>query len=86
MLRRMWLTLLLFLLPGAMTAVEAAGRGTQHAVMAGIVTGDAADTLQATPRLGVTSRNRRQRCGGEYGGGGLHVGNPFIFLRRVSRS
>ena len=51
--------LLQFLLPGAVAALEAAGRGTQQAVTGGIVTGDAADhrALQATPGLGVTGRN-----------------------------
>src|SRR5229473_647532 len=41
--RRPALALLLFLLLGAVAAVEAAGGGAEHAVMAGIVTGDAAD-------------------------------------------
>jgi len=58
--------LLQFLLPGAVTAVEAAGGRAEQAVTAGIMTGDAADhrALQATPGLGVTSRNH-ERCGGE---------------------
>ena len=58
--RMLWRTLLLtLLLPGAVTAVEAAGSRAEQAVVAGIMTGDAADhrALQATPGLGVTGRN-----------------------------
>src|SRR5260370_2923036 len=49
----------------AVAAVEAAGGGAEHAVMARIVTGDAADhgTFQAA--LGVGRRGRRQRERGD---------------------
>ena len=78
MLRRVLLALLLlFGFFGAMTAVEAAGRGTKQAVVADIMTGDAADhrALQATFCRGVTHRER-ERCGGKQGGDRLHGGSP----------
>jgi hypothetical protein len=50
--------LLALLLLGAMTAIETSGRRTEHAVMAGIVSGNAADhgALQAAFGFGVTGR------------------------------
>jgi hypothetical protein len=46
--------LLALLLIGAMAAIGASGNGPEHAMMTGIVTGDAADhgTLQAALGLG----------------------------------
>src|SRR6266404_2343885 len=66
--------LLLFLLLGAVAAVQAAGGGAEHAVMAGIVTGDAADrgAFQAAFCIGRRSRNQRQGGGGKNGGCGFH--------------
>src|SRR5258708_18181512 len=72
--RRLTLALLLLvLLLGAVAAVEAAGGGAEHAVMAGIVTGDAADHGALQAALGVSGRSRNQRqCGdGENGRGGF---------------
>src|SRR3954452_20747761 len=56
--------LLAILLVGAVTAVGAAGDGAEHAVMAGIVTGDAADhgALQAAFCIGGRSCDERE-CG-----------------------
>ena len=58
----------LFLLFGAVAAVETAGGSSQPAVVAGIVTGDAADgcTLQAAFGFGGSSRER-ERGDGEQG-------------------
>jgi hypothetical protein len=57
--------LLLFLLPGPVAAVEAAGCSSQPAVVAGIVTGDTADccALQAALGLGGSSRERERGDG-----------------------
>jgi hypothetical protein len=57
--------LLLLLLPGAMAAIEAAGGGSQQTVMAGIVSGNAADhgALQAAFGLGAIGRN--DECDGD---------------------
>jgi hypothetical protein len=55
--RRLALTLLLpRLLLGAMAAVEASGGSAKHAVMAGIVTGDAADHGAFQAAFGVGRR------------------------------
>ena len=55
--RRLALALLQpLLLLGAVAAVEAAGGGTEHAVMAGIVTGNAADHGAFQAALGVGRR------------------------------
>ena len=53
------LLLLPLLLVGAMAAVEASGGGAEHAVMAGKVTGDAADHGAFQAALGV-GRWRRE--------------------------
>jgi hypothetical protein len=76
--RRLLMVLLLFLLPGAVTAVEATGGCTEHAMMPGKMTGSAADrrTLEATLGVGGMAREH-QRCGGEQNGDHLHGGNPF---------
>src|SRR5260370_14487187 len=78
--RRLALALLLLaLLLGAVAAVEAAGGGAEHAVMAGIMTGDAADCGAFQAALGVGGRSRNQRqCGdGKNGGCGFHdAGSP----------
>jgi hypothetical protein len=65
------------LLFGAVTAVETAGGRTKHAVMAGIVTGDAADhrALQAALGVGAAGR-KRQRRDSEQSGNGLHGSDP----------
>jgi hypothetical protein len=65
---RLLVVLLLFLLSGAVAAVEAAGGSSEPAVVAGIVTGDAADrcTLQAAFGLGGNGRER-ERGDGEQG-------------------
>jgi len=80
MLLRRLLFLLLFLLLGAVMAVEAAGRSTQHAMVTGKMTGSAADrrALQATLGLGIIGRERK-RCEGKQNGCDLHGGNPFGF-------
>ena len=63
--------LILLLLPliGVVAAVEAAGRGAEQAVMAGIVTGDAADRRAFQAALGVGScrRHKRERGDGKNG-------------------
>jgi hypothetical protein len=48
-------------------AVEAAGGGAEHAVMAGIVAGDAADhgALDAALGVGRCCRRKRERGDGE---------------------
>jgi hypothetical protein len=84
--RLAWLGLLL-LLPGlflgAMAAVGAAGDGADHAVMAGIVTGDAADHGALDAALGVGCfGGQRKRGDGEQGGNGFH-GGKFLFGRFV---
>ena len=73
--RGLTLLLLQLLLPGVAAAVDAAGDGAEHAVMAGIVTGDAADrrALQATLGIGG-GRSQRERRDGEYNGNRLHHG------------
>ena len=69
------LLLLPLLLLGAMATVEAAGSGTKHAVMTGIMTGDAADhgALQATLGLGAFGRDGErgddEQCGNDFHGG-----------------
>ena len=56
-------------------AVDAAGDGAEHAVMAGIVTGDAADRRALQAALGIGGgRSQRKRCDGEYNGNHLHHG------------
>src|ERR1700761_1764315 len=63
------LLLLARLLLGAMAAIGAAGDGAEHAVMAGIVTGDAADRGALQAALGVGGiRGQGQRCDGKQGG------------------
>src|SRR5277367_120395 len=61
--------LLARLLVGAMAAVGAAGNGAEHAVMAGIMPGNAADrgALQAALGLGRIG-GQRQRGDGKQGG------------------
>ena len=50
---------------GMVAAVEAAGGGAEHAVMAGIMTGDTADDGALDAALGVGGRCRGQnKCGG----------------------
>jgi hypothetical protein len=65
---RLLAVLLLLLLSGAVAAVKTAGGSSEPAVVAGIVTGDAADrcTLQATFGLGGNGRER-ERGDGEQG-------------------
>ncbi len=72
------LLLLLFLLFGAVMAVEATGGGAKHTVMPGKMTGCAADrgALQATLGLGIIGRERK-RCEGKQNGDHLHGGNPL---------
>jgi hypothetical protein len=66
------LLLLTLLLLGAVTPIEAASGRTKHAVMAGIMTGDAADhgTLQATLGLGALRRDGErgndEQCGYDF--------------------
>src|ERR1700733_11548565 len=66
------LLLLTLLLLGAVTAIEAASGRAKHAVMAGIVTGDAADhgALQATLGLGALGRGGKrgndEQCGNDF--------------------
>ncbi len=59
------LLLLALLLLGAMTPIEAAGGRTEHAMVTGVVTGDAADhgALQAALGLGGASGRESERCG-----------------------
>jgi hypothetical protein len=59
------LPLLQLLLPGVAAAVDASGDGAEHAVMAGIVTGDAADrcALQAALGVGWFGSQRERRDG-----------------------
>jgi hypothetical protein len=56
----------LVLLVGAVTAIEAAGRGAEYAVMTGIVTGDAADhgALDAALGVGWSGYGGESQCGG----------------------
>ena len=63
------LGLLAVLLFRAMAAVETAGRGAEHAVVAGIVTGDAADhgAFQAAFGVGRTGGQRQRGDGEHYG-------------------
>jgi len=75
------LLLLKLLLPGVAAAVDAAGDGAEHAVMAGIVTGDAADHRTLDAALGVGGiRSQRQRGNGEQSGNRFHDGSPFKWL------
>ena len=67
------LTLLLaLLLLGAMTSIKATGSCAEYAVMAGIVTGDAADrgALQATlgfgASRGASKRNNDEQCSSDF--------------------
>ena len=53
--------LLPLLLLGMMTAVETSGRGTEHAVMPGVVTGDTADHGALDAALGVGRSGQGQR-------------------------
>ena len=64
------LVLLPVLFVGAVAAVGAAGDGAEHAVVAGIVTGDAADHGALQAALGVRRRggNECKRGDGENGG------------------
>jgi hypothetical protein len=70
--------LLLLLLPGAVAAVEASGGRSKQAVMAGIVTGDAADhrTLQAALRFGRPDSECERGNDNERGDGDFHDDNP----------
>jgi hypothetical protein len=70
--------LLLLLLPGVVTAVEAAGGRSKPTVVAGIVTGDAADhrTLQTAFGFGGRRRHKRERRDGKNGGDGFQGGDP----------
>ena len=69
---RLRLLLLPLLLPGVMTPVEAAGGSSQHPMMAGIMSGDAAHhrTLDAAFGLGAIGRN-------DEGGGNKQDGNDL---------
>ena len=84
--RRGGALLLAILLLGVVAAIGAPGDGADHAVMAGIMTGDAADhrTLQAA--LGIGSAcGERERGDGEQGGDRFHGGSPLgnIELARI---
>jgi hypothetical protein len=74
------LLLLTILLLGAMPAIEAAGGGTEHAVVTGIMAGDAADdgALDAALGLGSLGGKQRQRRDG-HGKHGLHDRAPQMF-------
>ena len=84
----MALRLLLFVRVRAVAAVEAAGGGAEHAVMAGIMAGDPADDRTLDSALGV---GRRARGNGKHGNGdggkcGLHVGSlPEMRCRCLNR-
>ena len=59
-------------------AVNAAGDGAEYRVMAGIVTGDAADRRALQTTLGIGGgRSQRERCDGEYNGDRLHDSSPL---------
>ena len=63
------------LLPGVAAAVDAAGDRAEHAVVAGIVTGNTADRRALQAALGIGgSRGQRERRDGEYNGNRLHHG------------
>src|SRR5882724_11113058 len=72
--RRLGLARLAVLFVGAVAAIGAAGDGAEHAVVSGIVTGDAADHGALQTALGVGRRggNDRERGDGENGGWGFH--------------
>src|SRR6185437_5254708 len=74
---------LLLLLRGAVMAVEAAGGGAEHAVMAGNMAGDAADDGALDAALGVGGRHRRQRERGDGNSG--ECGFHDAYLRMKSR-
>jgi len=56
--------LIALLLIGTVAAIETAGRGAEHAMMTGVVTGDAANQGALDAALGLGGLRRRQReCG-----------------------
>ncbi len=73
---------------GAVAAVGAAGDGAEHAVMAGIMAGDAADRGAFQAAFGVGGGGYgREGCDGEEGGEGFHGGAPVkVFgLQRLTK-
>src|SRR5258707_1069562 len=70
--------LLALLFIGAMAAIGATGDGAEHAVMSGIMTGDAADRGAPEATLGIGRRggSERQHGDGEDDGGGFHDSLP----------
>ena len=82
------LALLARLLLGVVPAVEAAGGGAEHAVVAGIVTGDAADRrpFQAALGVGGRRRNRHERGSGEQQSGNFHDGVLLRSGRSLNRA
>jgi len=78
--------LLPFLLVGVMAAVEASGGGAEHAMMSGVMAGDAADSgaLQAALGVGRMSRERKRRRG-EQCGNCFHDEHPQVAIRTDNR-
>src|SRR5580692_3486347 len=71
--RRLLLLFQPLLLPGVTAAVDAAGDRAEHAVMDGIVPGDAADRGALQAALGVGGFNRQRKgSDGEQGGNRFH--------------
>lgn len=74
---RLRLLLLPLLLLGVMTPVEAAGGSSQHPMMPGIVSGDAAHHRALDAAFGLGAIGRNDKGGGdEQNGNDLHGGNP----------
>jgi type IV secretory pathway TrbL component len=83
------LLLLLLLLVGVVAAVETAGGGAEHAVMTGIVAGDAADdgALDAALGIGGGGRAQHEQRGGDGEKRGFHGSmSPAVSTRQRTRS
>src|SRR5260221_6556490 len=83
------LVVLVILFVGTVAAVGATGDGAEHAVVSGIMTGNAADhgALQAALGGGRRGGNERERGDGENGGLGFLFGGtpPWGFRRQQTR-
>jgi len=71
---------------GVVAAIGAAGDGADHGMMAGIMTGDAADHRALQAALGIGGAcGQRERGDGEQGSDRFHGGSPLgnIELHRI---